>query len=529
MLSVRNFSYTYQDGTEALKNISFDVSPGEFVLMTGPNGGGKSTLLKSILGIIPAYSGGKLEGSIIFEGKSVREYGITQLAGNIGIVLQDPESQITNVNVWEEVTFALGNLLFPKDEIWLRANGALKSIGLAELKECSVHALSGGQMQRLSIAALTALRPKVLIFDEPMASLDPIGVKSVVEALKTIKELVEIVIVASHWLDPFLEMATRLMIVDNGMLSMDISPASIGAHASELESHNVEVPQIIRIEKVLQLQGVKLERTNGSIRLPQSYSLRPSQVVDLPSGESVISLENVAYAYADGTISLKNITACFNMGARVALVGHNGAGKTTLVRLLAGLRKPTAGFVANLATTKTMMLQKPSLGFITSTVQNEISYGSRLRDTEVLSILSKFELIQYRDKSPFELSGGEQRRLSLALTTVKKYDLVILDEPTSGLDAQQVRFFQSILSDYEGTVICITHDQRLIGNHINEMVILDDGIVQFHGSTSQLSRNFLDNLGYPAINPTVALALRYLDERVPMYPEQLEVYNADSI
>lgn len=529
MLSVHSFSYTYPNGIEALKNVSVMVSPGEFVLMCGPNGGGKSTLLKAILGIVPEYFGGDVKGSITFGGKPVGEYGITGLAGIIGIVLQDPESQISNTNVWEEITFALGNLLFPREEIILRATDALQRMELSELKGSSVDALSGGQMQRLSIAALIALRPRILIFDEPLANLDPLGVVSVVDALRRVKGFVDVVIVASHWLDPFLELATRLMVIDSGQLVLDIDPASVRDHLDTLKAHHVEIPQKLKIENVLRLQGAKVEIIDGSIYLQDSVALKPCQIAHLPDNPTAISLEGVAYAYPDGTTPLRDITACIACGSHLALVGHNGTGKTTLARLLAGLRKPTAGHLVNRSASIAMMLQKPSLGFIATTVQDELAYGTDLSDAEVLTLLARFDLLRYRSMSPFELSGGEQRRLALALTAAKRYDLLLLDEPTAGLDAAQVRVLQEVLEDFEGTAIYITHDPRLIGNFLKEIIVLDDGRVQFHGSTTELNRGLLEYLGYPGINPTVALALRYLDSQVPMSPEQLEVCSAISV
>ena len=294
MLSVQNFSYTYPSGANAIKNVSLSFVPGEFILIAGPNGGGKSTLLKSILGVIPTYYGGTFKGLITFNRKSIREYGVVNLAGSIGIVLQDPESQISNATVWEEVTFALRNLLFPKHEVSLRADHALQAMEISDLKEHSVHDLSGGQMQRVSIAALAALQPKVLIFDEPLANLDPLGVISVIDALERAKEFVDIVIIASHWLDPFLELSTRLVVIDTGEVVLDVDSASIEKHLDSLKTHNIEVPQVNKIKSILYQQGAEVHDTNGILCLPESLTLAPV-LVEKPihTTESVISLNNI--------------------------------------------------------------------------------------------------------------------------------------------------------------------------------------------------------------------------------------------
>ena len=175
------------------------------------------------------------------------------------------------------------------------------------------------------------------------------------------------------------------------------------------------------------------------------------------------------------------------------------------------------------------MFQKPSLGFITTTVQSEVMYGSNLEESQAVLLLSKFDLLQYRYKSPFELSGGEQRRLSLALTMIHNNDLVVFDEPTAGLDAKQVNFLQMVLGEFKGTAIFITHDQRIIGKFIKELIVLDNGFIRFHGTITDIDRTILRYLGIPSINPTVALAIRYLERRIPMSPEQLEVCHANSV
>lgn len=529
MLTVHDYSYTYENGTEALKNVDFNVSSEEFVLLAGPNGGGKSTILKSILGIIPRYSGGRADGVILFEGNPVVDYAITGLAGKIGIVLQDPESQISNLTVWEEVTFALGNLLYQKDVILHRAADALTHMDLTDLKNQQVHELSGGQLQRLSISTLIALKPSIIIFDEPLANLDPLGVESVVNALVKIKEFVDIIIIASHWLDPFLDLATRFLVIDSGKLVLDVDSAILGAHIDKLAAHRIEVPHRYRINDVLHKQGVEVETRKGVIDLPASTSLQPLPTENLPEGKTAIELDQVTYTYVNGITALEEVNVDLEEGSRTAVIGRNGSGKTTLARLLAGIRKPSSGDVVRHTTCVGMMLQKPSLGFITSSVQDEMLYGTNLEESEVVPLLDYFDLLEYRDKSPFELSEGEQRRLALALAISNKQELVILDEPTAGMDARYVQFVLEVMADYKGIAIFITHDSRLLGEFVKRVIVLKRGRVDFHDSVRQLSRLHMEHLGYQAVNATVALAIRYLNTRIPMLPEQLKVCNADCL
>ncbi len=528
-LSVNNLSYSYINGVRALTNVDIQISSGEFVLLSGPNGGGKSTLLQAILGILYEYYGGKITGEITFGGKSVKNLGIKGLAGRVGFVLQDPGSQVCNLTVIEEATAALCNFLYPKKEVISRSRDALKLMHLENLENVSVDTLSGGQLQRLAIASLLALRPKILILDEPLANIDPEGVADVIDALKEIKKSVDIVIVATHWLDPFLELATRLIVLDSGKVTIDTDIEKLPKCFTAMKKAKVEVPHVMQIQRKLAGLHILTRIVKGKIFLPANVTVMPVKRHNNGTGKDIVNLNDVFYRYPDGTLALKDITAVIKNGVRVAIIGHNGSGKSTLARLAAGLRKQSKGKIQTLASNIAMMPQKPGLGFITTTVADEIAYGTTCSAREVAMWLERFDLSKYKDTSPFQLSGGEQRRLSLAIATVRPMDLLILDEPTAGLDAQQVQFFEEILSTFTGASIYITHDPRIMGSFVQEVIVLKNGAIQFSGHTSDLTSRLYSDLGYASINPTVALAMHYLSANLPTSPSQLEVQNASSI
>jgi energy-coupling factor transport system ATP-binding protein len=515
MYKISKLSYRFPGCTNVLNNIDLSIEPGEFVLMSGPNGSGKSTLLKAMLGIIPEYSGGSIQGSILFANKPIQTYNIVGLSGRSGIVLQDPECQISNLSVWEEVTFGTCNLKYDVDKVVSTANWALKNVGLSGLEHRHVITLSGGQLQRLSIATLLAMRPSTLILDEPLANLDPLGVKSVVEALEEVKEYVDTIIVATHWLDPFMEIATRLVLIDAGMVVLDIPVDQISCYEDVLENCKVEVPQKIIIERKLRTLDKNFQKSLSSLK----------QIVpkDNFGSDEILKVEKVSYAYTEGEVSLSDISFGINRRSQVSIVGHNGSGKTTLARLLVGLREPSEGKILSKDIKRTMVMQKPSLGFLTETVEEELSYGLNVDRKVVWEHLNKFNLLQYKSRSPFNLSGGEQRSLALAIALLSGSEMIILDEPTAGLDAYNLRIFRDALSEFTGTVICITHDPRIVGVFTEEVIALKNGTLAYFGSVYRMPARMHKNIGYAAINPTVNFAIEYLDTGIPMSPEDLEV------
>ncbi len=529
IFQVRGFAFKYPENPAyALEGINLVIEEGEVILVAGPNGGGKSTLLKALMGIVPNMTGGTISGEVLFKDKSVRKFSVNQLAGKIGIVLQDPESQISNLTIDDEVTFGPSNLLLPKATVMSRATESLRLMGMSHLRRASILGLSGGQLQRLSLACLLAMNPEVIILDEPVANLDPQGVASVVSAIRDLRSYVKSIIISSHWLDPFIELANRLVIISKGHIHRDISTSEIYSHIAELEAYGVEIPQLCRIYEALSEQGMSL---NPQLTVPEIKGYRILPVHDentYTQRDPVVAMSNVSYRYSSGISPLLDVSFSVGRGEHIALVGHNGSGKSTLARLLAGLLKPRQGQVKKVGKVG-MMFQKPTLGFLENTVSKEINFDLALNSSQIDTILEEYGLLQYRDQSPFNLSGGEQRRLSLAITMLSRPDVLILDEATAGLDANQVRWLIDKLKTSNGSVVYVTHDIRIVGAYVQKVVVLGDGKIAFNGTTCQIDADIMRYLGYDQINPTIQLSMKSLTHAIPMIPDQLKVARENRI
>jgi energy-coupling factor transporter ATP-binding protein EcfA2 len=531
MIHIKGLSFTYPESVNpALHDISLELHEGEVVLLAGPNGGGKSTLLKAILGIVPQVTGGTISGHVMIGEKSVRQLRTSELAGKIGIVLQDPESQVSNLTVGDEVRFGPANLCWPKVEVYKQAAQALHKLGIAELEPVSVLALSGGQLQRLSLAALLAMKPEVLILDEPVTNLDPLGVDMVITALRAIKSQVKLMIISSHWLDPFLDLATRLIVFEHGRVALDDTPVRLASQPELLGEFGVQVPQVFLLRQKLAKSGLALPADQT---LPTSFNeweICPTEFSASTHVQSIVDIENVSYRYPKlrgGSQPLSDIDLTLFQGEHVALVGHNGTGKSTLARLIASLLKPTTGRIIRHDLNRIgLMLQKPTLGFLEPTVRQELAFGlpkNAETKARVEKYLHLFELSPYADQLPFHLSGGEQRRLSLATAMIAQPELLILDEPTAGLDSLQVGTFLQLLKSFVGTVVHITHDTRIVGAEVDRAIVLGGGQVAFAGHPALMTDELLKALGYDLVNTTIEFCMGHLKQGFPMLPSQLEV------
>jgi energy-coupling factor transporter ATP-binding protein EcfA2 len=523
MIEVHDVSFRYPETKAwALRNLSLKFSEGEVVLLAGPNGGGKSTLLKAILGVVPHLTGGELSGQVIVNAQNVRDIMPVQLAGEVGIVLQDPTSQITSLTVEDEVQFGLANLCLPGAEILSRSRMSLEQLGISHLHKTSVLALSGGQLQRLSLAALVAMQPEILILDEPVTSLDPHGVASVIETLTQLRHLFKLILISSHWLDPFWSLMTRLVVMNQGTVAQDLPKAAVKDHLNRLEELGVQIPQRYQIHQVLLAQGLDTDEVPVLISNWQVKAV-PAKV--RTTGQAVVTVSNISYRYPEGgSQPLQRVALRLYEGQHLALVGQNGSGKSTLSRILTGLLKPQTGQITNRTQKVGLMLQKPSLSFLGHTVRTELAFGWQPSESQLTEVLQRYDLLKYAECSPFHLSGGEQRRLALAVALVQRPDLLILDEPTAGLDAIQVESFLQILKDNRSsTVVHITHDPRIVGRDVDTVAVISNGQVPFIGAPQELGRPMIQELGYHLISDTLHFVLPYLEKGYPMLPEQLEV------
>ncbi len=461
-VEIRNLWFQYPGRTEpTLKNIDLLVEEGEFVLITGPTGSGKSTLLSCINGLIPAESGGMLKGEVKVLGHPATK-GPSQLFPEVATVLQNPASQLVSGEVGAEVAFALENLCLPPGEIRARVKEALEMVGLEGRAGSSTEALSGGQKQRLAIAAALALRPRILLMDEPLSQLDPEGVRQILEVMsRVIKAMGMTVIVVEHRWDNLLSMATRMVHVREGRILFQGRPKEKGVHG-------------------------EVERESS---LWAGWDDNPD--TEPPPGRVLISIEGLGFSYPEAeSPALDDINLTFFQGERVALAGPNGSGKSTLLSLLAGIQRPTRGRIRFHFGTRScelpvsMLLQDPDLMLFQFSVEEELAFAplnlrlSREKVQErIHGALSLLELKNHVQETPFSLSRGQRLRVALASILTGRPRVLLLDEPTTGQDRDQVRKFIKSLEGIADLLIFSTHDHGFAQELSSRIIFMEQGKV----------------------------------------------------
>jgi energy-coupling factor transport system ATP-binding protein len=527
--------YTYEGETEPVLNqISLRVQDGEFVLILGPSGCGKSTLMQLLNGTVPHTLKGKLEGSAAVCGKKVAETAVTAFATDVGMVFQDPEAQIINTRVRDEVCFALENLCRPPVEILARQADALAVVGLGDFGERSIFDLSGGEKQRVSIAAVLAAQPRLLVLDEPTANLDPVGMAEVFAVLERLnREHATTIILVEHRVDELADKVSRVVMMDRGRIVFDGPPRAAFAARRTLHAEGGEqiptgtwFPEVS--EFALALSEAMGERgPPGDIPLnvaeatalgeraidaaaPSASSAAPdASALSVTTRTPLLAVEKLSFSYERTRPVLKGVTLALESRTIVAFMGRNGSGKTTLARTLIGINPPPKGAVLldgvdiaglgpkEISSRIGYVFQNPDHQFVTDRVDLEVAYGLRVRGyaedaierivTEVLEIV---DLAAWRHRSPFSLSLGERRRLSVATMLVLEPRLLILDEPTIGQDHERAQQLMGLMvrlrERFATTILMITHDVRLVANWADRVVVLSKGRVAFDGSANAL-------------------------------------------
>ena len=390
LASVRALSYSYPGAREALRDCSLELEPGEVVALLGPSGGGKSTLLRALAGLVPHFHGGRFSGQVEVDGLDTRRARPAELAGTVATLFQDPEDQVVFTGVAAEVAFGLENLGTPPAEIAPRAAEALAAIGAAHLAERPVAELSGGELQRVCLASVLALEPRLLLLDEPTSQLDPEGAAAAIELARTSGAAV---VVSEQRPDRVLEACDRVHFVEAG-----------------------------RIRESEQLPAAWLPR---GMHLPASE----------PLGAAVCRLEDASFAY-DALPVVAGASIQLGRGEIVALVGPNGSGKTTLAKLAVGLLEPDTGLVERHGRA-CYLSQDPGRYLVRERADEEVALavgGDLARSRRALAAVG---LAGFEERHPRDLSSGERERLALAAVLVAEPDLLVLDEPTRGVDPER--------------------------------------------------------------------------------------------
>jgi energy-coupling factor transport system ATP-binding protein len=450
-----SFRYAGAD-RPALAGIDLRLDAGGVLLVVGPSGSGKSTLARAVAGLIPRDVPGEWRGSLRVGGLEVATAAPAEVAARVGILFQDPASQLVMDRAADDVAFGLENRAWPLGTMRSRVPEALSAVGLGGFERRRGTRLSGGEQQRLALAGVEAPRPSVLVLDEPTANLDPAGARSVFARLAALRdERRTTIVLVEHRADLAWPLADLVLALD-----ATGSPIDMGAPA-----------------ELLARSGARL--AGEGIWLPGDFTRAPVTMTGRSAeGARILDLRGTTFGYARNAPVLQDIDLGVAAGERVALTGPNGSGKSTLLRLGAGLLRPATGSVSlggfdpaqiaprRLARLAGFVFQDPELGFLADTVAEEISLGlggpERLAAAELLERLG-LPLDRFCDRSPYRLSGGEQRRLSVATALARRPRLLLLDEPTFGQDRRGWEAMVGIVGELveEGTaVVAATHDER---------------------------------------------------------------------
>jgi energy-coupling factor transport system ATP-binding protein len=548
-----------------LRGVSLQVKQGECLGITGPGGAGKTTLCRLLLGILPfsarltpAQLPAHFRGSIELFGQPVT--GKTASEGEIGMVLQDPENQFLRMSLLHELGFGLQIRGLSREEIARRAEEALRQVGLGRLWPGAIFAhpaeLSGGQKQRVAIASFLALRPRVLILDEPTSDLDPVGKREVIETLTHLRREHQMTVVLVEQ-DPEIlgAFCDRIALLHTGYLEMVAPPAEFYSQQRLLERCGASTGELARISWHTGLtyqSRVPLTLPEAETAFTPALARRqwqapaPSPAQAAQPSEVVAQASEIWYAYEDGTSALRGVDLALYRGEMLALLGPNGSGKTTLAKLLAGIYKPTRGQIqilgrairskrerASLPSSVGYVFQNPDHQLFNRSVRAEILAGLKnlgvppaRRQTLVERTLEAVDLSASIDEDPLFLSKGQRQRLAVAAILAMGPEILIVDEPTTGQDARSVAAIMRLLRELQAqgkTILVITHDMTLVAEYCQRVVAFRDGQLAFTGTPEQL---FADEeiLSRSGLQPPVSARLTTrLRPRYPQLPPLLTV------
>jgi energy-coupling factor transporter ATP-binding protein EcfA2 len=537
-LRAEDVSFAYVGAARAaLRHVNLGVAPGEVVLITGASGCGKSTLALALCGLIPTRVHGELRGQVTFGGTALSGMKPHEASQLVGMVFQNPNLQLINQTVQSEVAFGPENLALPQPEIAARVDWCLDVTGMAGMRMASVVTLSGGQKQRTAIAATLAMRPRVLVLDEPLSDLDPVGAQEVLATLRRLARHGETgVIIIEHRVDEVAPWADRVVLMDDGRLVLDQPPRAAWGEASPWRASGVGIPDTVRlahavpgafgaglplsVEEAIDMAKdtwfeaaltaaatERAERSSGSpTGSPNGLSGADHARAD-GAAPPVLSWDGVSVEF-DGKRAVDDVTLAVHEGEWVALIGANGSGKSTLTGLAVGLGKPSSGVVRfrgrpvrpgkvfDHAAQVALLLQAADDMLFETTVLKELEFGFRFRARPEDPVLDVAEAIEFfgfggrEQDSPWELSQGGRQRLALAALLVGAPGVLVLDEPTTGQDADHMRAFLRLLDQVRArtgiTIVTVTHDIRGLASQAARIVLLGEGQVRMDGPTRQV-------------------------------------------
>lgn len=504
IIEVSDLSFRYP-GAEAdtLRNVNLTIERGDFLAVVGGNGSGKTTLCKTFNGLVPHYWAGDFAGSVLVDGVDTFTSSVAALSASVGYVYQDFMNQLVRPTVRDEISFAPINFGLPDHAE--RTAEVIDTLGLGELAGRFTWQLSGGQAHTTALAAVLALRPQILVVDEPVAELDPARAHEIYRQLQRLNEELGLTIITiEHHAEFIAQYAKSVVLMAEGTPVWHLPVDEAVNRTEELEQHGIPAPQVVQVGRAAGLgrtprdipTAVGRLRENGVTvrRAPQERRERPAERV-------VATADGVSHAYRSvgGELhpALVDINLELYAGDRVALVGGNGSGKTTLLKLLSGLMVPREGEVTvagintrtktpgELAGTTSYIYQHPQQMLLKDSVRGDVALfpsGRQFEGWEELvdRVIHRVRLDDFAERDGRTLSGGQQRRATLAIGLAMRPEILLLDEPTSSLDVASRGDVTAMLADLSDSISCAvvaTHDMHLVAEWANRVLVLERGRV----------------------------------------------------
>jgi energy-coupling factor transport system ATP-binding protein len=516
-LRFEKVSYRYP-GTDAwaIHDLDLTIHPDESVLVAGASGSGKSTLCRAAIGLVPHFHQGQLMGRVLLEDLDTREHPVYQLFRHAGLVFQNPDAQLFNHSVEAELAYGLESLGLSPFDIEERLARVKKLLGLESLIKRSPHTLSGGEKQRVALAAILALRPRILLLDEPFTHLDPEGAEELRTTLRLIRSEGIALIIVEHRLHEIITDVDRLIVLHQGERKIDGSPHAV--LSGDTSPYGLNLPPLVRLFRALgwgktpftvQEAFREIDANHLSPQVLLNFQEQNSIVVGSPPSAlgPVVEAEDLWF-HCKGYAILRGVHLRLDHGECVALIGRNGAGKTTLAKHLNGLLKPDRGSlkvfgqdtrrtsVSKLARHVGFAWQNPNDQLFRTSVREEVLTGPRVLHAYdpgwCNRLFERLGLGPLLDRSPFSLSEGQKKRVSFAAALAPQPGLIIFDEPTAGQDDPFRRGLAELIHELQRerrTVVLVTHDLEFAAQHASRWLILAEGQIIADGSPDTVMAN----------------------------------------
>ena len=507
MISFKNFSFKYNNVVDkTLKNIDLTINKGEKVLIVGPSGSGKSTLSHCINGLIPFSYNGEIEGELIIDNIKPYEESLSDVSKKVGTILQDQDSQFIGLSVGEDVAFNFENNAMPLKEMKVKVIDALELVNMVDFINHSPYELSGGQKQRVSLAGVLGSDAEVLLFDEPLANLDPASGKEIMQLINDIHEKTnKTIIIVEHRIEDVLEQPfDKVIVINKGEVQGFGTPDEI-LKSDLLKNNGLREPLYLEAMKlagcdISQSENLKdlsnIDEKNKEV-LKNWFNNETSNKDSIIKEEKILEVKNLAFSHDGIKNTINDVSFHLNKGEILAVLGNNGAGKSTLCRLITGILKPQKGsiFLNNQCIDSWSIKQKgSSIGYVMQNpnqmisqhmIKDEIALGLKCRnyskeeiDKKVEEVLKICGLYPYRNWPVSALSYGQKKRVTIASILAINPEVIILDEPTAGQDYKHYTEFMEFIKELSAqgiSIILITHDMQLTLEYCHRAVVLSGG------------------------------------------------------